>query len=78
MTAAAPAASTGVSPMSGNTDKIKGTANDVAGNIKKNVGEAIGDDDMQAEGAGQQVKGKAQKVVGDAKNAVKDAVNRNL
>jgi uncharacterized protein YjbJ (UPF0337 family) len=71
--------------MSGTTDKVKGLGNEAVGNAKRNIGQAIGSDRMQAEGAGQEVKGKVQKAVGDAKNAAKDAAhkiddaaNRNL
>ncbi|MGA2041864.1 MAG: CsbD family protein [Roseiarcus sp.] len=71
--------------MSGTTDKAKGAANDVVGGAKRHIGEAIGSDKMQVEGAAQQIKGKAQQAVGDAKNAVKkaaadvdDSADRNL
>jgi uncharacterized protein YjbJ (UPF0337 family) len=61
--------------MSGTTDKIKGAANETAGEIKRNIGRAVGSDRLEAEGAAQEIKGKAQKVVGDAKNAAKDAAD---
>jgi uncharacterized protein YjbJ (UPF0337 family) len=61
--------------MSSTTDKIKGTVNDAAGAVKKSVGKATGQEDLEAEGTAQQVKGKAQKVVGKAKDAVKDVVD---
>ncbi len=64
--------------MSGNTDKIKGAANEAAGSVKQGVGKAVGNKQMEAEGAGQKLKGDAQKGIGDAKNTVKDAANRNL
>jgi uncharacterized protein YjbJ (UPF0337 family) len=62
--------------MSGTTDKIKGTANEAMGKAKQGVGEAVGSDRLQGEGAVQEVKGKGQKALGDAKEATKDAVNR--
>src|ERR1700744_1014588 len=62
--------------MSGTTDKIKGTANQAMGKTKQGVGEAVGSDRLQGEGAVQEVKGNGQKALGDAKEATKDAVNR--
>ena len=62
--------------MSSTSDKVKGTANQVAGKVKQGVGEAVGSDRLQGEGVIQEVKGKGQKAVGDAKEATKDAVNK--
>jgi uncharacterized protein YjbJ (UPF0337 family) len=62
--------------MGATTDKVKGTANEMAGQAKQSVGKATGNDRMQAEGAGQEVKGKVQKSVGDAKSTVKRAVDK--
>lgn len=62
--------------MSATTDKVKGTANEAMGKAKQGVGEAVGSDRLQGEGAVQEVKGKGQKALGDAKEATKDAVNR--
>ena len=62
--------------MSSTTDKIKGTANEAMGKAKQGVGEAVGSDRLQGEGAIQEVKGKGQKALGDAKDATKDAVNK--
>ena len=62
--------------MSSTTDKIKGAANDAMGKVKETAGRALGNDQMQAEGLGQQAKGKAQKGVGEAKDAVKDFVDK--
>lgn len=61
--------------MSSTTDKIKGVANEAAGNVKQGVGKALGDEKMQAEGKAQEVKGEAQKTVGNAKEGVKDVAN---
>ncbi len=57
--------------MSSTTDKIKGTANQVAGKIKQGVGEATNDHSLKGEGKLQEAKGKVQNAVGDAKAAVK-------
>jgi len=64
--------------MSGTTDKIKGVANEVAGNVKQGVGKMVGSEKLEAEGKLQELKGEAQKAKGDVKNAVKDAVNKAL
>lgn len=61
--------------MSSATDKATGLANQAAGNVKQAVGKAVGNDRLQAEGAGQKAKGKVQKAVGDAKTVVKKAAN---
>ena len=64
------------SPMGSTADKVKGTTNEAVGKAKQGVGEAVGSDRLQGEGAVQEVKGKGQKAVGDAKEAAKDAANR--
>lgn len=61
--------------MSSTTDKIKGLANEAAGNIKQGVGNATGDENMKAEGKAQEVKGETQQTVGDAKQGVKNAAD---
>ncbi len=55
-----------------NKDNVKGTMDDAAGRVKRQVGEWTGDTKTQADGAAQQVKGKAEKVVGNVKDAVHD------
>ncbi len=62
--------------MGGTSDKAAGMANQVAGKIKKGVGEAVGSDKLQGKGAAQELKGDAQQLKGDAKNAIKDGVNK--
>jgi uncharacterized protein YjbJ (UPF0337 family) len=66
------------------TDKASGLANEAVGKVKQGIGNAVGSDKLEAEGAAQKLKGDAQKAVGDAKAAVKntakktaDAVNKN-
>ena len=61
--------------MSSTTDKIKGVANEAAGNVKQAVGKAVGNDRLRAEGLAQEVKGEAQQTVGKAKDAVKKLVD---
>ena len=60
--------------MSGATDKIKGLANEAAGNVKQAVGKAVGDQKLKAEGVVQELKGEAQQTVGKAKDAIKKAI----
>ena len=62
--------------MGSTADKVKGATNEAVGKAKQGVGEAVGSDRLQGEGAMQEVKGKGQKAVGDAKEASKDAANR--
>jgi uncharacterized protein YjbJ (UPF0337 family) len=62
--------------MGATADKVKGTTNEAIGKAKQGVGEAVGNDRLQGEGAVQEIKGKGQKAVGDAEQATKDAVNK--
>lgn len=64
--------------MSGTTDKIKGMANEAAGNVKQGLGKLTGDEKLRAEGLAQEAKGDAQQAVGDLKNKIKDAAGKNL
>ncbi|WP_407315534.1 CsbD family protein [Pseudomonas sp. nanlin1] len=57
--------------MSSTTDKIKGVANEAAGNVKQGVGKVTGNEKLQVEGAIQEKKGEAQQTVGKVKDAVK-------
>jgi len=58
------------------SDKASGMGNEAMGKIKQGVGKVTGDDEMRAEGAGQELKGKGQQALGDAKEGVKDAANK--
>jgi uncharacterized protein YjbJ (UPF0337 family) len=62
--------------MGSTTDKVKGTADEAFGKAKQGVGQAVGSDKLQGEGAIQEVKGKGEKALGDAKEATKDAVKK--
>jgi len=61
--------------MGSTTDKIKGLANEAAGNTKQAVGKATDNKKLQAEGLLQERKGEAQQAVGKAKDAVKKAID---
>jgi len=60
-----------------NKDNLKGSMDDAAGRVKRQVGEWTGDSKAQAEGGAQQVKGKAEKAWGNVKDAVRDADHGN-
>jgi uncharacterized protein YjbJ (UPF0337 family) len=60
--------------MSATTDKIKGLANEAAGNVKQAVGKMTDNPKLQAEGVMQEKKGEAQQAIGKAKSAIRDAV----
>lgn len=62
--------------MGSTSDKIKGTANEAAGNVKQAVGKATDNKKLQAEGIAQERKGEAQRAVGKAKDAVKDTIDK--
>ena len=62
--------------MSSTGDKIKGLANEAAGNVKQGVGKVTGDTSLQAKGKAQELKGEAQQTVGDVKDAAKDATRK--
>ena len=61
--------------MSSTTDKLKGTANQVAGKVKQGVGEAAYDPALKGEGKVQEAKGDLQKAVGKGKDALKKAAD---
>lgn len=63
-----------------NKDNVKGSMDDAAGRVKRQVGEWTGDTNAQVEGTTQQVKGKVEKAWGNVKDAAHDAndrMNRN-
>ncbi|KAF2988787.1 CsbD family protein (plasmid) [Methylocystis sp. MJC1] len=62
--------------MGSTTDKIKGAANQAAGAVKQGVGKAVGNPNLEVEGAGQKLKGEVQETVGKAKDAVKKLVDK--
>lgn len=60
-----------------NSDKLKGSVDDAAGRVKRQVGEWTGDTSTQADGAAQQVKGKVEKAVGGLRDALKPGTTTN-
>ena len=61
-----------------NNDKLKGTVDDAAGRVKRQVGEWTGDTGTQVDGAAQQVKGKAEKAVDNLRDAVNSGTTRDV
>jgi len=59
-----------------NKDQVAGRAKEVAGKIKKNVADAVDDENAEAEGAMKEAEGKIQKNYGDAKNTVAKKIDR--
>lgn len=56
------------------TDKAKGVANEVAGNVKQAAGKATNDADLHARGVAQERKGEGQNLKGSVKGALGDKV----
>jgi len=62
--------------MSSTGDKVKGMANEAAGNVKQGIGKATDNDRLRAEGIVQEKKGEAQQTVGKVKDAVKNDADK--
>ena len=62
--------------MGSTTDKIKGMANEAAGNVKQAAGRAMDKPELEAEGFAQERKGEAQQALGKGKDAVKKVVDK--
>jgi uncharacterized protein YjbJ (UPF0337 family) len=62
--------------MSSTGDKVKGMANEAAGNVKQGVGKATDNSKLRAEGKAQEIKGDTQQAIGKAKDAVKKGVDK--
>ena len=58
-------------------DRVKGTVDDAAGRVKRQVGEWTGNTNAQVEGAAQQVKGKTEKAWGNVKDAAREAEKKS-
>ncbi len=57
----------------GTKKRVSGTGNQVAGKVKRGVGQALGNDKLQGSGVVDQVKGAAQDLAGKAAQTVRDA-----
>ncbi|RYG66972.1 CsbD family protein [bacterium] len=60
--------------MSSFEDKARGAGNETTGNVKQVVGQATGNDKLEAEGKAQELKGEAQSALGKAKEAIGNAL----
>ena len=58
------------------SNRVKGTVDELVGSAKKKTGDLTGNTKLQVEGIAQQVKGKVENVVGKAKDAARDAKGR--
>ena len=57
---------------------VKGTFNEVKGEVKEDLGHAAGNDKLAGEGVVDRAKGKVQNAFGDIKDAVKSGVDKVL
>jgi uncharacterized protein YjbJ (UPF0337 family) len=55
---------------SGTRDKAEGKMHQVKGKIKETIGNAVGNDDLEAEGKGEKWGGKVQEKVGEVKKVL--------
>lgn len=58
-----------------NKDEVKGKVNQAKGAIKQEVGRAVGDSELEAEGAVERVGGHLQEDAGRARRKVVDAIS---
>jgi uncharacterized protein YjbJ (UPF0337 family) len=65
-----------IKTMGSTTDKVKGMANEAAGNVKQAAGKAMNKPELEAEGFAQERKGEAQQALGKGKDAVKKVVDK--
>lgn len=59
-----------------NTTEMKGKINKAKGSVKEKIGRAVGDRNMEKEGAAARSKGSMQETAGKARRKVGDAVKR--
>ncbi|MFC7734501.1 CsbD family protein [Roseomonas sp. GCM10028921] len=57
-------------------DRVEGAMKQAGGAVKENVGAALGDKKMEAEGAAKRTEGKVQNAAGGVKDTVRDAANK--
>lgn len=57
-----------------NRDEIEGKVDQAKGAVKENVGRAVGDRDMETEGAADRASGNVQEGYGETKRKVGDAI----
>ncbi len=57
-------------------DRIAGSAKEIKGAIKENVGKALGDTKLQSEGKADKAEGRVQNAIGGLKDTVRDALKK--
>jgi uncharacterized protein YjbJ (UPF0337 family) len=57
-------------------DKIEGKGHELKGSVKKAMGHAVGNPDLQAEGAAEKADGKVQQKVGKIERKIEKALDR--
>ena len=60
----------------GNDQQLEGNLEQARGTLKENVGDAIGNEQMENEGKWDQAKGNVREGVGDLKEGLDDAVDK--
>jgi uncharacterized protein YjbJ (UPF0337 family) len=55
---------------SSTTDKVKGTAKEVAGKVKEETGKAVGNPNLEDRGTTEKIAGKVERKVGDVKKVI--------
>lgn len=58
-----------------NKDEVQGKANQAKGAIKETIGRAVGDSDLESEGAAERTSGHIQEGTGKARRKVGDAIS---
>ncbi len=61
-----------------NEDQVKGRMEQAKGAVKETTGKAVGNKDLQTEGAVDKTAGKTQATYGDAKENVKDNIKKGV
>jgi uncharacterized protein YjbJ (UPF0337 family) len=54
-----------------NKDRILGSAKEIKGVVKQEVGKAVGDTNLQSDGVAGRIEGKVQNAIGGLKDALK-------
>lgn len=55
-------------------DRIVGSAKEIKGSIKENLGKVLGDTKLQSEGKADQIEGKVQNAIGGLKDTVREGL----
>lgn len=61
----------------GDKEKIQGKSKEAMGSAREKTGEMIGNEEMQAKGAGQKTEGKSQNAIGKMKDKASELLHRH-